>query len=183
MFNQKRKLLEAQQRLNEKYVPNWRNSITLEQFLTATIIELAEWFKSAPKSGGISTNGVEGWNWLNDVVEDDVQNKKAKVVDIFSFMMSSWLLISDIETVAVFLEFGCRELPNKNSNLMNIIINFQTYIHYTYSKDINMSISAGLRMIGRLLKESNMTWEDLDYSILSKESAEFVVKQNKLLKF
>jgi dimeric dUTPase (all-alpha-NTP-PPase superfamily) len=162
MFKDPKGLLEAQQMLNAKYVPNWRESVSLEQFLTAAFTELAEWFESAPRSGGVTTNGVEGWKWWKKNLEDDVQNKKVEVIDILHFMMSSWLLISDIDVIKLHLEKGGPNIINDDSNLMNILNNFQAFIRYTCLKDIRLSVFSGVRTLKYLMKESDMTWEDLE---------------------
>jgi dimeric dUTPase (all-alpha-NTP-PPase superfamily) len=77
-------------------------------------------------------------------------------------MLTSWLLISDIDIIKLHLEKSGLDIISNDSNLMNILNGFQGFIYYTYLRDIRMSVSSGVRMLKYLLKESDMTWEELE---------------------
>lgn len=156
-------LLEAQEALNSKYVPNWRTEVGIEQFVTATFTESAEWFESAPRSGGCITNGVQGWKWWKCNLTDDNQNKRIEVIDVLHFLMSSWLKLSDIDNI---LDHISKYDPMTNTEYKNNLCEIlETYAFYSVAslrQDVKMSIEFGLDLLGVLLRESSMSWNQLE---------------------
>lgn len=154
-------LLDAQETLNEKYVPGWRNEINMEQYLTATLTEVAEFFESAPRSGGVQTTGTPGWKWWKKVLSDDEQNKKIEIIDVLHFVLGTWMLIGSKEEIikAVqdyqFFDFG-------GSNLMGFHKSYSSFTIYSIDGELESSILSGMNLMEYMMKETDMTWKGLE---------------------
>jgi dimeric dUTPase (all-alpha-NTP-PPase superfamily) len=160
-FNDLKSLLDAQETLNNKYVPNWRESILQEQKLSAVLTELAEWFESAPRSGGVMTNETPGWKWWKRNLEDDTQNKKIEIIDVLHFMLSSWMLMADKEEIVqISKTYQTQNLSTVP--LLNIFKYFASYIVFTIEGDIKAAVYTGMGLLETLMEQSEMTWEDLE---------------------
>jgi dimeric dUTPase (all-alpha-NTP-PPase superfamily) len=160
-FSDLKSLLDAQEELNNKYVPNWRETISQAQQLSAVLTELAEWFESAPRSGGVMTNETPGWKWWKRNLEDDVQNKKVEIIDILHFMLSSWMLMADKEEI-VNISKTYSTLNIGTVPLENIFKYFASYVVFTIEKDINSAVYTGMGLLETLMSQSEMTWSDLE---------------------
>jgi len=162
MFKDFKTMINAQEELNNKFVHNWRESVSLEQQISAVQTELAEWFESAPRSGGVVTNGVFGWKWWKRNLSDDNQNKRIEVIDVWHFMMSTWLLLGNKETISHFInEFT--PIENDFSNLQNIHRTFASYVVFCFEKELENAIFTGMNLIHYLMLETDgMNWEDLE---------------------
>jgi dimeric dUTPase (all-alpha-NTP-PPase superfamily) len=160
-FNDLKSLLDAQEILNNKYVPNWRESISQEQKLSAVLTELAEWFESAPRSGGVMTNETPGWKWWKRNLEDDTQNKKIEIIDVLHFMLSSWMLMADKEDIVqISKTYQTQNLGTVP--LLNIFKYFASYIVFTIEGEITPAIITGMGLLETLMEQSEMTWADLE---------------------
>ncbi len=163
VFKDIKALLDAQDALNTKYVPNWKESICIEQQLTASFTELAEWFESAPRSGSVETNGTPGWKWWKKSIQDDEQNKRVEIIDILHFMMITWMAISDKETISEIVNSFEPEIQENESVLFNIQVYQAGYTLFSLEKDLEKSIKIGLNLLNLMIKETkDMTWEDLE---------------------
>lgn len=155
-------MLNAQEALNGKYTPNWRESVSIEQQLTAIHTELAEWFESAPRSGSVETNGIIGWKWWKKNLDDDVQNKKIEVIDVWHFMMSAWLMLDEKEKIISYVNDYEEKSFDEVSNLLAILSTHSIFNLYVFNKNLEMSIVYGLVLLSILMEESEMTWVDLE---------------------
>lgn len=76
-----KEMLQAQEALNCKFVPDWRNSVKKEWIFTAMFTELAEFLESSPTR----------WKWWKPFLEDDNQNQYIEVIDVLHFGLSYML--------------------------------------------------------------------------------------------
>lgn len=82
--DQLKRLIVAQNTLNEHYVPNWRNEVPKEKFLSAFQCEWAEFLESAPR--------FYDHKWWKPTMKDDTQNVKVEIVDLLHFGLSLMIL-------------------------------------------------------------------------------------------
>ena len=82
--DQLKRLIIAQNTLNEHYVPNWKNEVPKEKFLSAFQCEWAEFLESAPR--------FYDHKWWKPTMKDDTQNVKVEIVDLLHFGLSLMIL-------------------------------------------------------------------------------------------
>lgn len=82
--DQLKRLIVAQNTLNEHYVPNWKNEVPKEKFLSAFQCEWAEFLESAPR--------FYDHKWWKPTMQDDTQNVKVEIVDLLHFGLSLMIL-------------------------------------------------------------------------------------------
>lgn len=111
---------DIQNILNERTVPNWKTTLTSNNFRVAMFDEFAELLNSA------------GWKWWKNSGECDTWNLKIEAVDIFHFALSIYILkhTNNMSNDCVFGEF------NKEHNYMidnNNMIDHNVFINKTMS--------------------------------------------------
>lgn len=82
--DQLKRLIVAQNTLNEHYIPNWKNKVPKEKFLAALQCEWAEFLESAPR--------FYDHKWWKPTMQDDIQNVKVEIVDLLHFGLSLMIL-------------------------------------------------------------------------------------------
>jgi dimeric dUTPase (all-alpha-NTP-PPase superfamily) len=162
IFKEFNNILVAQEELNNKYNPTWRESVVMEQQLTAVYTELAEWFESAPRAGGVTTNGVDGWKFWKKNISCDIQNKKIEIIDVLHFLMSTWLMLGEKEAITELVNSYVPEKFPDGSNLKNILRYHASYTTFCFEGVLNKAVYSGLCLLNVLMEESDMTWEDLE---------------------
>jgi dimeric dUTPase (all-alpha-NTP-PPase superfamily) len=162
MFKDFRTMLDAQEALNSKYNPTWRESVVIEQQLSAAFTELAEWFESAPRSGGVTTNGIRGWKFWKRNLEDDHQNKRIEVIDVWHFMMSVWLYLGTKDDVEHFVSKYNYCANNEMSPLKKIHLYQAKFTMHSMEENLEKSVFAGMTLLKYLMDETDMTWSALE---------------------
>ena len=79
-FSDLKSLLDAQEELNNKYVPNWRESVSMEQQLSAVLTELAECIILNKKD--LSKSVEQLMSLKENLVLDDLQVRGIKKVKV-----------------------------------------------------------------------------------------------------
>ena len=82
--DQLKRLIVAQNTLNEHYIPNWKNKVPKEKFLAALQCEWAEFLESATR--------FDDHKWCKPTMQDDIQNVKVEIVDLLHFGLSLMIL-------------------------------------------------------------------------------------------
>lgn len=163
MFKDFRTMLDAQEALNNKYVPNWRESVVVEQQLSAAFTELAEWFESAPRSGSVTTNGIDGWKFWKRNLEDDHQNKRIEVIDVWHFMMSVWLYLGTKDNVEHFVtKYSYYNISKDYSPLKKIHLYQAKFTMYSLEENLEKSVFTGMTLLKYLMDETDMSWDALE---------------------
>ena len=112
-----RKILEAQEELNQKYSgEKWKLTVTAEYLRAAIFTEIAEFLESSP----------EDWKWWKNI-PNDRQNQYIEVVDVVHFGASLMLKYNEIENMND--EFNCIEWGSvlkrvEDENIYTLLLEF-----------------------------------------------------------
>lgn len=79
-------IVNIQNTLNEKFVPNFLNEISLEQYAIALINEVSEFLESTPR--------FHNHKYWKTYQQDDVQNSIVEIVDVLHFGLSCMIKLN-----------------------------------------------------------------------------------------
>jgi dimeric dUTPase (all-alpha-NTP-PPase superfamily) len=134
-------MYRKQKELNSLLFPNWERKLLFDDFMTAIFVESGEAIDSLD------------WKWWKKQ-ELDLENFKVELIDILHFMLSSVYYVGKENREKAFEAFTTSiKAPSEGFSKKRAI---------KLLKQLNCrDVIAGMGILGKLLKDSGITLEDL----------------------
>lgn len=155
------KLLETQDTLNEKFVPDYKNKISTRQYGIALFNEIAEFMESTPK--------FENHKFWKPYLDDDIQNSKVEVIDILHFGLS--IILKERERLEDHFEklFQKKEYILGSVEFFEIVGDLMIAINSLSNPEINKTsysveklfLTSFKKLLSLMLQYLNMSFDDL----------------------